>query len=48
MEELMIRKHLKKMASVVLTASMILGMAGIAFCEEHKDSCTECKDQYKL
>ena len=36
MEELMIRKHLKKMASVVLTASMILGMAGIAFAKNTK------------
>ena len=32
----MIRNHIKKVASVVLTASMILGMAGVAFARNTK------------
>ena len=32
----MIRNHIKKVASVVLTASMILGMTGVAFARNTK------------
>ncbi|EHO52015.1 hypothetical protein HMPREF9099_01660 [Lachnospiraceae bacterium oral taxon 082 str. F0431] len=47
MEDCMIQGSLKKMASVVLTTSMILGMTSMAFAK-NKNSSTECQNQYRL